>query len=228
MLTHKTHRDPTEATRQHVLAASGNVCAYPACPHSIFDLESATLIGRISHICAKSPGGPRYDPSQPEEENRSFDNLMAMCPIHALIIDGPKWKDYSQELLLKWKRQHESEVIKRLDRQWVQPISETHFKTIDGDRVTLHLWRDSSGTAQAYSPEQMVTIENIKSLVYGGIISKTLELPEIFKLLSMEPDVRLSELLKFCVGGTNIDSWIESGLSKRHSQLSANSELSSK
>ncbi|KKN19432.1 hypothetical protein LCGC14_0945800 [marine sediment metagenome] len=70
---------PSATTRQHMLAACGNRCAYPDCDLPIFDIEDQCLIGTLCHIKGNNPGSARYDESQPENERQSFSNLMAMC-----------------------------------------------------------------------------------------------------------------------------------------------------
>lgn len=51
-------------------------------------MHDGKVTGRLSHIKASSPGGPRYDPAQTDEQRHAFDNLILMCPIHHDVIDA--------------------------------------------------------------------------------------------------------------------------------------------
>jgi hypothetical protein len=42
------------------------------------DTGEIVLNSHVSHICALSEGGPRWDPEMSEEENRSESNLIPM------------------------------------------------------------------------------------------------------------------------------------------------------
>src|SRR5262249_34495972 len=65
-----------------------------------------TLNSRASHICARSEGGPRWDPSQSESDNRAVNNLLALCIEHANEIDDPKKVHlFTVGILHQWKKQ---------------------------------------------------------------------------------------------------------------------------
>ena len=63
----------------------------PGCGRPLFKMNDDTgeIIhnSHVSHICARSEGGPRWDPEMSEEENRSESNLIPMCLEHAYEID---------------------------------------------------------------------------------------------------------------------------------------------
>jgi hypothetical protein len=91
------------------------ICSNPDCrkptagPHS--NPEKAMSIGVAAHICAASPGGPRYDPSQTPEERASIENGIWLCQDCSVIIDRDPAK-HPADLLRKWKREHEEWVSK--------------------------------------------------------------------------------------------------------------------
>ncbi len=58
---------------------------------------------------AKSPRGPRYEPSQTDAERHGFDNLLLLCPTHHDVADFDK-AAYSVARLLEIKRSHETSV----------------------------------------------------------------------------------------------------------------------
>lgn len=103
------HPMPTVAAIKE-LYANAYRCAFPGCVRPLYKVDSETgmrtLNSNAAHICARSEGGPRWDPTQSESENRSVGNLLALCLEHAKEIDDPKRIGlYSKETLLKWQRQ---------------------------------------------------------------------------------------------------------------------------
>lgn len=98
---------PKLSTVGRLLALSGNRCAFPDCTTSL--VLDGSLIGIMAHICAAEPLGPRFDPAMTDEERRSFENLLYMCPTHSMLIDKPAQTDkYPVEWLRQVKHQHES------------------------------------------------------------------------------------------------------------------------
>ena len=72
-----TRRDPTGPslpTIKRLFARSGDRCAFPRCVEVI--VHESTVVGKISHIKAANPGGPRYDPQQTAAERHGYDNLV--------------------------------------------------------------------------------------------------------------------------------------------------------
>jgi hypothetical protein len=84
---------------------SGNRCAFPKCQVAI--AEGTSLVGEICHIKADKPGGPRYDPTQTDEERQSFYNLILMCANHHKVVDDDE-ESHSVARLQKLKAEHES------------------------------------------------------------------------------------------------------------------------
>lgn len=102
------HPVPTSATLKE-LYANAYFCAFPGCKSTLYkvDLESQirTLNSTSAHICARSEGGPRWNPNQSEEENMSVSNLLALCRGHSAEIDDQKKiAQYPVTLLNEWKR----------------------------------------------------------------------------------------------------------------------------
>ena len=106
--------EPTLPTIKRLFAISGSLCAMPKCHNPLIDAETGIVTGRICHIKAKNPSGPRYDKNQSERERNSFDNLILFCPIHHDIVDKRPDK-YSVEKLLEIKKAHESSHVKSED-----------------------------------------------------------------------------------------------------------------
>lgn len=107
--TTKIHRPPTDATLKE-LYANAYCCASPGCARPLYKVDNEngirTLNSRASHICARSEGGPRWDPNQSESDNRAANNLLALCIEHANEIDDPKKGHlFPVEKLRQWKNQ---------------------------------------------------------------------------------------------------------------------------
>jgi hypothetical protein len=102
-----TRRNPTGPslpTIKRLFAHSGNRCAFPRCTTALF--EGTTVIGKICHIKAANPGGPRYDDQQTAAERHGYDNLMLLCGTHHTVIDDDE-EAYTVERLRKMKAEHE-------------------------------------------------------------------------------------------------------------------------
>lgn len=107
------HPGPTVSTIKQLYAHAVS-CAFPGCSEPLYREEITagtwTLNSRICHICARSEGGPRWDPRQSADDNRSEANLLLMCTAHASAIDDQKTLSrYPAELLREWKSQQVEE-----------------------------------------------------------------------------------------------------------------------
>ena len=103
------HPAPSTATLKELYANSYR-CAFPKCSRPLYKVDGEsgirTLNSNASHICARSEGGPRWNKNQSEEENKSVENLLALCLEHAKEIDDlKKVAHYTTETLLEWKTQ---------------------------------------------------------------------------------------------------------------------------
>jgi hypothetical protein len=96
---------PSVPTLKRLFGISGNKCAFPGCQNPILT-ENGTLIGDMCHIEAHSPGGPRYNSTQTEDEREGFGNLLLLCKIHHPVIDN-EYECYTVAVLKKMKAEHE-------------------------------------------------------------------------------------------------------------------------
>lgn len=117
------HRKPVLATVRRLYGTAFR-CGKPDCGRPLYKMNDETgetlLNSRVSHICARSEGGPRWDPDMSEEENRSESNLIPMCTEHADEIDVTP-QHYPVELLHEWKRAQIAEHFK-VQKSW--PLTE--------------------------------------------------------------------------------------------------------
>ena len=96
---------PSEQTIKRLFAHSGNRCAFTGCTTAIVQ-PSGTVTGKICHIKAKSPNGPRYDHTQKDEERHAYENLILLCSVHHDIVDAEPQR-FTVELLKDFKEIHE-------------------------------------------------------------------------------------------------------------------------
>jgi hypothetical protein len=95
-------------------ARAAGRCEFRGCNELVF-LDTLTQkrsnISAISHIVAYSPDGPRGDPVRSKKLEKDISNLILTCRKHGKIIDDhDKVEEYSEELLLEFKREHEDRI----------------------------------------------------------------------------------------------------------------------
>lgn len=106
------------AQEKVLIARSGNRCAYPKCGIELVipadDPEDRPkAVGKVAHIAAASPGGPRYDSAMTEAQRGSADNLIYLCGSHHDAIDS-QINQHTREFLLKAKKTHEKTVARAM------------------------------------------------------------------------------------------------------------------
>jgi hypothetical protein len=121
------------------------------------DTGEIVLNSNVSHICARSEGGPRWDPEMTEDENRSESNLIPMCLEHAYEIDVTA-DQYPAKLLREWKRVQIAEHF-RMQKSWsltedeARQVIEASFSVDDFGAATATA---SAVTAAARAVGQLV------------------------------------------------------------------------
>ena len=117
-------RRPSGSEIKRLFAASGGRCAFPDCITNLLPASGA-ILAEIAHIAASSPGGPRFDPAQPDELRHGFENLILLCPTHHALIDSDALR-YDAAALHDMKILHERKIRRRLDTDRTgRPILET-------------------------------------------------------------------------------------------------------
>ena len=93
-----------------------NQCAFPGCTNPLVELDTGqsgpAVVSDICHIYASSPNGPRGQGDLTEEELKSIDNLILLCPNHHRVVDRQP-ETYTAELLKQWKEEHDAKVKNR-------------------------------------------------------------------------------------------------------------------
>lgn len=112
-----TSRDRVPPAQEKVvISRSGDSCAYPGCgleltidPQHVDDSPKAT--GKVAHISAASPGGPRYDESMTSKQRGSAENLIYLCGSHHDVIDS-QLEFHTRDFLIDAKVSHERAVAR--------------------------------------------------------------------------------------------------------------------
>ena len=92
-------------TYRALFAKSGNLCAFPDRNDEMVTIREV-FVGKICHIEAAEPDGPRFNVDSDDEKGRSFENLMLMCYKHHRETDDVEV--YDEESLKKMKHEHEA------------------------------------------------------------------------------------------------------------------------
>lgn len=120
-----TRHNFTPAVRRALAIRAAHFCSNPHClkltagPAS--DSERGLETGHGAHINAASPGGPRYDPSQSEDERKSAANGIWLCRECGDIIDKDE-AGYRAEDLRTWKANHEAMIAEVRTQGWARSI----------------------------------------------------------------------------------------------------------
>jgi hypothetical protein len=93
-----------DSTLKKLFALSGNRCAFPGCAQAVVN-EHGDLIAEICHIEAANNRGQRYNRDQSDEDRRSFDNLLILCPTHHAVTDNVA--EYPVERMRQMKQEHQ-------------------------------------------------------------------------------------------------------------------------
>jgi hypothetical protein len=97
---------------------SAGRCALPNCRQKVYadatEFDEIKVIGKIGHIVAHSPGGPRSDPDYPADKLDRYDNWILVCGIHHDTIDLQP-NTYTVAGLRTLKKDHENWVTEQLD-----------------------------------------------------------------------------------------------------------------
>ncbi len=100
----------------------------------------AINIGVAAHICAASPGGPRYDPGMTPEERAGIENGIWLCQSCAKMIDSDP-ATYTVSSLKRWRRVAEQRAQESLG---LIPISKERYAVLEAA-----VFRTSPGSESA-------------------------------------------------------------------------------
>jgi len=92
------------------------------------DITKFIYTGKVAHITAAAPKGPRFDSSLTSEQRSSSENGIFLCSNCADMVDKNNGLDYSVNVLKKWKQDHEAWVKSNLNKS-----ANSMMSTIDGE-----------------------------------------------------------------------------------------------
>jgi hypothetical protein len=99
--------DFPKQTITEIAKGVGYRCSNPECGRPTVGANAAQdgiiTIGVAAHICAASPGGPRYNAAQTQDARRGRDNGIWLCQNCGKLVDSDAPK-FAVELLTGWKR----------------------------------------------------------------------------------------------------------------------------
>jgi hypothetical protein len=114
-----------QPTKSELSLRAAHFCSNPHCLRLTAGPRSGVLrglaTGHAAHICAASPGGPRYDAGQSEAERRSVANGLWLCRECGDMVDKDD-SGYSADELRAWKRNHETMIAEVRQQGWSRSI----------------------------------------------------------------------------------------------------------
>ncbi len=103
-----------------VWVLAGGICAFPDCALRLIDEATSpprgSTVGKVAHIVARSPNGPRGSGQPPGGDVNGVKNLILLCPTHHDVIDEQA-DVYTVERLIGMKENHEGWVREQLAPQ---------------------------------------------------------------------------------------------------------------
>lgn len=127
----KKRDDFSPATIRKIKEMAGDVCSMPTCRVITGGAkklrDNSFSIGVAAHICAASPGGPRYDSNMSKEERRSYGNGLWLCQTHSRLIDVDPAR-FPTSMLKAWKEEAEAWSMSNVGKKLISQFE--HDKAI--------------------------------------------------------------------------------------------------
>ena len=137
------------------------ICSRPTCKRftvapSITNEMMVQYMGKVAHIHAAAPEGPRYLKSMSVSERKSISNALFLCSTCADLIDKNSGIDFSAETLKSWKNQHRAWVLENLNKSDMQ-----------NDSISITSINQSGGintnTVNIHAPSHQIVDQNKKA-----------------------------------------------------------------
>lgn len=192
-------------TKIFLAMKSGNVCAFKDCHKALTSdgvKSNPAIIGEAAHIYGESPGtktkpaSARYRQDMTDEQRNHYNNLIYLCPSCHTKIDKQE-ADYSAELLLSLKNEHEAWVSEQLD----QSMSEVTFAELEVAAKALASGKHSSNGDgfDVIPPEEKINKNGLSDTVRSDIamgLSKSHEVERFLANMATNVDEDFPERLK--------------------------------
>lgn len=150
-----------------LFSRSAGLCAFPGCTERCMkegnSLDEPVIFGKVAHIVAHSPSGPRGNSGLTSADRKKYANLILLCGNHHDIVDGQP-ATYPIETLKEWKSTLEAKVEAQLKRF----VIETTFAELDEVTGAILLSPTSPATDFAVTPPLEKMQKNALSAQIGG------------------------------------------------------------
>ncbi len=121
-------RQYKDNTVKRLFALSGNECAFPNCTQKIVNDNREDFTTQICHIEAAEPGGQRYNAGQTDDDRRSFENLLLLCPNHH--VETNDTNVYTVDILRGMKKEHEAKMLQKVSTEGILNKYPTSLVTV--------------------------------------------------------------------------------------------------
>lgn len=167
--------DYLKQTITEIAKSVGFRCSNPDCARPTVGANAAQdgiiTIGVAAHICAASPGGPRYSPAQTREARRGKENGIWLCQNCGRLIDADPQK-FTVEVLSRWKLDAQARAFRELVAPGVAAPTE------EAARVGSIIAADNTSTADAKVDKLFATVHaaastNLATYKHGSMWSST-------------------------------------------------------
>src|ERR1017187_2746739 len=126
-------------------------------PHT--NSTKAASVGKACHIHASAPGGPRYEPTQTEDDRRSIDNGIWLCSNCGTLIDTDEAR-FPESLLRRWKLEAELHALERIGK------TQGAIEMTAGPAVEVFLDYEDDADGRG---KFIATIRNVGTEVLSGV-----------------------------------------------------------
>jgi hypothetical protein len=105
---------PLDSTIKKLYSLANNHCSFldphrrTGCEQPIASLDWQYVNGEMCHIEGEKPGSARYREAMTNEERRSFENIIILCPNHHNVVDNLEPDRFTVDVLNEMKRKAES------------------------------------------------------------------------------------------------------------------------
>ncbi|WP_406502349.1 hypothetical protein [Streptomyces sp. NBC_01602] len=153
-------RKYTPGTHAALMSLCRGSCYWPSCdePVTKFVDGEHILNLEIAHIRAISSGGKRFDPQLTLDEKNAFTNLLLLCKVHHVRVDGRDSNQYTVEVLQEWKTLRETDGLEPL--QGMQGLTEERFRELVSESFSSFIDETHEALAELarIAPEAAATL----------------------------------------------------------------------
>ena len=168
---------------------SAGRCAFPNCKQiciaTATSLDAAATIGQIAHIYAHSDGGPRSNPTLPQDDRDKYDNWILLCSTHHDLVDS-QHNTYTVEQLVEWRNDHERWVEQSLTK-YLPSVGFAELEIVTQSLINAPIPSYSTIDFTLVNPAQKISKNNLTHRTYHKItmgLSKAREVQDFVEQLS--------------------------------------------